>query len=127
MGILFTILMGIPFTITMGFLFTIVLGIQLTISIWVRESDFSIMKIEWIQTALGGFEGVEKTVEGFDVRPLITYISEYTHEKKGIRFPNKYFIKETYIGPNQERFLRSETTISYEDYKFFTVETEDKH
>ena len=93
---------------------------------WVRESDFSILKIEWIQTVLGGFEGVEKTVEGFDVRLFITYISEYTFEKKGIRFPSKYFIKETYIGPNQERFIRSETTVSYNDYEFFTVETEDK-
>ncbi|MCK4824962.1 hypothetical protein KA005_54935, partial [bacterium] len=61
------------------------------------------------------------TAEGLEVKPLITYISEYSFEKNGLKFPTMYLIKETYIGPNQERFIRSETTVSYDDYKFLTV------
>ena len=81
------------------------------------------MKIEWIQKVLEGFEGVEKTAEGLEVKPVITYISEYSLEKNGLRFPTMHLIKESYIGPNQERFIRSETTVSYDDYIFSTVET----
>ena len=96
---------------------------KLSSKFWVRESDLSILKIEWIQKVLEGFEGVEKTAEGLEVKPVITYISEYSLEKNGLRFPTMHLIKESYIGPNQERFIRSETTVSYDDYIFSTVET----
>lgn len=98
----------------------------LSAKLWVSEEDFSVLKIEWTQTSLGGFEGVAKTTEGLDVHPRVMFISEFAVKKKGIRFPSKFFIKETYIGPDQERFIRSETQVHYNNHDFITVETDIK-
>ncbi|MDH5385783.1 MAG: hypothetical protein OEY18_13860 [Candidatus Aminicenantes bacterium] len=95
----------------------------LSAKLWISGEDFSVLKIEWTQTSLGGFEGVAKTTEGLDVQPRVMFVSEYAIEKNGIRFPSKYFIKETYLGPDQKRFIRSETQIRYDNHHFITVET----
>lgn len=97
---------------------------QLFGKIWVRKSDFSILKIEWNQQAIENYEKIEEIAKKLGAEPLITLVSEYAFEKKGIRFPSRYSIKEVYIVRGRRRFLRSEKTVTYEDYKFFTVETE---
>jgi len=97
---------------------------QLFGKIWVRKSDFSILKIEWNQQAIENYEKIEEIAKKLGAEPLITLVSEYAFEKKGIRFPSKYSIQEVYIIRRGRRFLRSEKTVTYEDYKFFTVETE---
>ena len=96
----------------------------LSAKLWVSEDDFSVLKIEWTQTSLGGFEGIAKTAEGLEVKPRIMFVSEFALEKNGIRFPSKYLIKETYIGPDQKRFIRSETQIRYDNHHFITIETD---
>ena len=57
-------------------------------------------------------------------KPRLTQISEYGFEKNGIRFPSRYSLREEYISRRGKPFLRSETSVIYRDYKFFTVETE---
>ncbi len=97
---------------------------SLSAKLWVSREDFSVLKIEWTQTSLGGFEGIAKTSEELEVKPRIMFVSEYAIEKNGIRFPSKYIIRETYIGPDQKRFIRSETQIRYDNHHFITVETD---
>lgn len=92
--------------------------------IWVRKSDSSILKIEWNQASLGNFERIKEIAKELNAEPDITFISEYDFEEKGIRFPSKYFVREEYIHSWRGRFKRSETTVIYKDYKFFTVETD---
>jgi len=95
--------------------------------IWVKEGDFSILKIEWNQKAIGNFQIIEEIAKRYKADPQITLISEYSIEKNGIRFPSRYFIEEAYISQKGKKFIRSETTVIYKDYKFFTVETEIKY
>ena len=96
--------------------------------IWIRKKDFAILKIEWEQESLENFEEIEKLAERRNATPLITFISEYGFEKNKIRFPNKYSVEEIYISlRGGRRFLRSETTVVYDSYKFFTVETNVKY
>ena len=90
---------------------------------WIRKDDFSILKIEWYQRSMGNFEKIEEFAKELNAEPQITFISEYAFEKNGIRFPSKYFVKEEYIHPYRRNIRRSETTVTYRDYKFFTVET----
>jgi len=92
--------------------------------IWIRKSDSSILKIEWSQTSMGNFEEIKETAKELNAEPDITFISEYDFEEKGIRFPGKYFVREEYVHSWRGRFKRSETTVIYKDYKFFTVETD---
>jgi hypothetical protein len=96
--------------------------------IWVRKSDFAILKIEWEQESLGNFQAARKIAQEMGARPEIKLVSEYAFDKNGIRFPSRYSIKELYIHKRTgRRFLRSETNVEYGDYKFFTVDTEVKY
>jgi len=73
---------------------------------------------------LKNFEIIEKIAERRNATPLITFISEFGFEKNKIRFPNKYSVEEIYISRRGGgRFLRSKTTVVYDNYKFFTVDT----
>ena len=95
--------------------------------VWVRKSDFNILKIEWNQESIKNYEFIEEFARKFKVKPHITLISEYGVEKNGIRFPNRYFIKEAYSSGIRKNIIRSKKTVIYKDYKFFTVETKVKH
>ncbi len=95
--------------------------------IWIRKKDFAIVKIEWNQESLGNFEEIEKIAKGLNAKPRITFISEFGFEKNKIRFPNKYSVEEVYILRVGLRLLRSKTTVVYDSYKFFTVDTEVKY
>ncbi|HZX11661.1 MAG TPA: hypothetical protein VFG01_12015 [Acidobacteriota bacterium] len=94
--------------------------------IWIKESDFSIVKIEWIPESMKNYEEIEKTAKKYKAKPRITCVTEFNIEKQGIRFPSKVFIQEAYLS-KKGRYIKSETTIEYTDYKFFTVETEIKY
>jgi hypothetical protein len=100
---------------------------QLFGKIWVRKSDFSILKTEWNQQAVENYEKIEELAKKLRAKPLITLVSEYAFEKKGIRFPSRYSIKEVYVLRGGKRFLRSRKTVIYKDYQFFTVETNIKY
>ncbi len=99
---------------------------QLFGKIWVRKSDFSILKIEWNQQAIENYEKIEEIAKQLKAKPLITMVSEYAFEQNGIRFPSSYSIKEVYVLQGRRKFLRSKKTVNYKDYKFFTVEWEIK-
>lgn len=92
--------------------------------IWVRKSDFCILKIEWFQHSMRGYEQVEETAKELRAEPHLTLLAEYGYEKNGIRFPSKYSLDEVYIIRGSRRYQKSKTVVLYDDYKFFTVETE---
>lgn len=92
--------------------------------IWIKKDDFSVLKIEWHPKSLRNFEEVAKIAERYKSEPDITIITEFSYEKNAIRFPGEYRILEAYIDKKGKRFLRSETTVVYRNYKFFTVETD---
>jgi hypothetical protein len=94
--------------------------------VWVKESDGSIVKIEWDQKGIENFEIIEKRAEIYNANPHVTLTSEFSLEKNGILFPSRFRIEEAYINAKGEKFLRSETKIIYKDFKFFIVETEVK-
>jgi len=95
--------------------------------IWVRKSDHSIMKIEWTQDGIEGYDFIQQMAEAMRLKPEITLIAEFAFEKNGIRFPSKYQIIEAYRDRQQRKTMFSRTTVEYEDYQFFTVETEIKY
>ena len=92
-------------------------------TIWLRSRDAGILKIEWDPSSIDNFGGVMETAGRFHMTPRIVLTSEYGIEKNGIRFPSRYAVRETYARGGR-RFHRSETEVVYDEYKFFTVETE---
>lgn len=88
--------------------------------IWVDENDFSILKIMWDAKTLEGYE--EKAFPG--VTKSLSWEVFYEVEKNGVRFPSRQLIKDIYlteVGQQHPKFL---TSFIYDNYKFFTVETE---
>lgn len=95
--------------------------------IWIREDDFSIVKIEWEPKSIQNYELIEEFAKKLNAKPELEFLAEYNFEKNGIRFPSKCSITERYLRQRGGSYTRSKTTITYKDYKFFTVETEVKY
>ena len=91
--------------------------------VWVREDDFSIVKIEWDQRSLGNLDVLKEDAKRFRSTPRVEIYAEYEYEKNGVRFPNKYVIIETYYRNGARYCTRYKIDTTYKDYKFFTVET----
>jgi len=93
-------------------------------TIWLRKMDAGILKIEWNPTSIDNYQGVEETAKRLGLTPSLLVTSEYAFEKNGIRFPSRYTLREIYRrGKSGARYQRSETDVIYDQYKFFTVET----
>ncbi len=95
---------------------------------WVSRDDFRILKIEWNQQSLEDYEKMEEIAEKSNAVPKTVLISEYGYEHNGIQFPSKYTIKEIYESKTwrNRRNKKSETIVTYKDYKFFTVKVDIK-
>jgi len=93
---------------------------------WVDAETSDILKIEWSEKRIGRYDIFERRGERCKRKPRLTLHSEFQIEKNGIRFPSSMFIEEAYINKRGRAFVRSETTVIYKDFKFFTVEVEVK-
>ena len=84
-----------------------------------------ILKIEWSESRVGRHEIFDKRGELYHRTPRLTIVSEFIAEKNGIRFPSRYTVKEIYRrGTGGAKYQISEVDVVYDQYKFFTVETE---
>lgn len=96
--------------------------------VWVRESDNAILKIEWDQRSLFGFEDIQDYAAAAGAVPMFTLVSEYGVEKNGIRFPSRVVLREAYLwNKTKRKIVSSEVTIDYKDYQFFQVDVEVKY
>ncbi len=91
--------------------------------VWVRKSDGEILRIEWQPESMGNYEGIEEMARELGMKPRLSFVSEYDFEKNGIRFPSRYEIEEAYSSKVRTPLVRSKTEVTYDAYKFFTVET----
>jgi len=95
--------------------------------IWIKKKDYSILKIIWNPKVIRDFKNIEELAKEYKAEPRVTIITEYAVEKNGIRFPSRLYVEEAYINKAGKKFIRSQTEILYNNYQFFTVETEVKY
>jgi hypothetical protein len=91
---------------------------------WIVPETGDILKIEWNEQRVGKYEIFAERGKTFERTPHITLSSEFQVEKNGLRFPTQFYIEEAYLNKNGLAFIRSKTTVTYKDFKFFTVEVE---
>ena len=91
---------------------------------WIDAATGDILKIQWSEKRVNHYEITLKRAEQYERKPRLTIRSEFQVEKNGIRFPSKLFVEEAYVSKGGLVFVRSETNVTYKDFKFFTVETE---
>jgi hypothetical protein len=101
---------------------------------WIDKETGGILKIEWDENSLFNYEEIQRIAENLNADPSLRFESQYEFEKNGIRFPSRYEVREDYRINNYHVFNKasdaagriinkSELTVVYRDYKFFTVET----
>jgi hypothetical protein len=93
-------------------------------TLWLRQSDYGIIRIDWNPATFGRYESLRRRAKEQNAEPSVTSYTEFGVEKNGIRFPSLDFTEEGYLGQDGKRFVRAVTTVVYKNYKFFTVETE---
>jgi len=92
--------------------------------IWINERDGSVLKIVWDQRSLGNFKMAEEWAKEHDAEPMFTAYSEYGFEKNGLRFPSRSYTEQAYMRKDRGKSPSAKISVTYKDYKFFTVETE---
>jgi len=97
---------------------------QLFGRIWVSERDWRAWKLEWDPRSIGNYEAVEEMAEALNAEPRLRLEMEYAFDHKGIRFPSRYVLSEDYVNAAGVRLIRSDLTVVFRNYRFFTVETE---
>jgi hypothetical protein len=95
--------------------------------LWVREKDGAVLKIVWDQRSLGNYRDVEEWAKSHGAVAQITSYCEYGIEKNGLRFPSRNYSEQAYITQDGRKKVTAQITVTYKDYKFFTVETEVKY
>jgi hypothetical protein len=91
---------------------------------WVDPKTAEILKIEWTQKPAERAEIFAQREEKIGGKLRLTLRTEFHTEKNAIRFPSKLWIEEAYINERGRAFVRSETNVTYKDFKFFTVEVD---
>jgi len=93
---------------------------------WIDATNGNIVKIEYSESRIGHYEVFEARGKKYNRTPRINESAEFSVEKNGLRFPSKLSIEETYLNSRGRAFVRSETSVVYRDFKFFTVDVEIK-
>jgi len=92
--------------------------------VWVDEKDFSILKIEYDPKSIKDYEDEQVQLPTGDLRKKVRWTTHFGIEKNGVRFPSQQLIQEFYVNSEGENLLIERITFLYEDYKFFTVDTD---
>ena len=94
--------------------------------IWVDKTSFQIIKTEIEGIPIEGYEKILKEATQLNIKPEFKITHHYQIEKKGILFPSGSRIRTAYppLRPMRGKRLRLKIDMTYDKFKFFTVETE---
>jgi len=92
--------------------------------IWVRESDFAILKIDYHRRSIKSLYAESQDRGLGRGEPRFEITSEFDVEKNGIRFPSRLVFQEAYVDKSGKTSVRSRALITYKDYRFFSVTVE---
>ena len=95
--------------------------------IWINEKDGSILQIEWEPESIIDYKGKNIELPVGNFKTVVVWKVTYGVEKNGVRFPGRQHIQEFLVSESGKRYLRNEIITSFNDYKFFIVETEIKY
>lgn len=93
---------------------------------WVDKQDGSVLKMEIEAESLEGYQRIREDYVNRGIKPSFSIEILFGFEKKGLRYPSRMAIEEAYSDPKRGRTRVSQTTVDYDHYKFFTVETDDR-
>ena len=96
--------------------------------IWVDKKSFQILEIEIEGIPIEGYEDILKESTLLNQKPELRTTNHYQIEKKGVLFPSRSRIRAEY--PPQRSMAKTiprlKIDMTYDKFKFFTVETYSK-
>jgi TonB family protein len=95
--------------------------------IWLDQKDFHILKCEIHGVPLEAYEDVLTESADLNIKPVFKATHEYEVENNGILFPTRSEIRVSYdyeVDGQPKKMIKMKTDFDYDQYKFFTVETE---
>jgi TonB family protein len=93
--------------------------------VWVDKRSCQILKSEIKGVPIEGYEDVLNDCATLNIRPDFVSTHEYRMEKNGVLFPSRSKIHVAYPGIDPRSAIPKDAiNLSYDKYKFFTVETE---
>jgi len=95
--------------------------------IWVDGKDGSILQIEWEPESILDYEGKKISSQAGDLETAVVWRVTYGIEKNGVRFPSRQHVQEFLVAEDKKRYIRNDIITTFENYKFFVVETEIKN
>ena len=95
--------------------------------IWIDIKDYSILRIQWEPLSIQNFEEERIRLPIGEFKKTVIWNVDFGVEEKGVRFPSLQTVQEIIIEDSKKRHVLEKTEFSYEEYKFFVVETEIKY
>jgi len=93
--------------------------------IWVDKSDFRIVKAEVETDFIEGYEKILGECNYYYLKPHFKSTHYYEIDKNDLLFPSRSEIRVEYSGLlTEKKALKSKVEVTYENYKFFTVDVD---
>lgn len=93
--------------------------------IWIDTQSFQVLKCEIEGIPIDGYEEVLNDCAILNIKPIFLTTHEYRNEKNGILFPSRSSVRVAYTGIDYRGAIdKIRINLSYDKYKFFTVETD---
>jgi hypothetical protein len=89
--------------------------------IWVRESDFAIVKIDYDRRSIRDLYDESREARQKKGETRLELTSEFGVERNGIRFPSRLVFQESDVHKSGQASVRTRAVIMYKDYRFFSV------
>jgi TonB family protein len=92
--------------------------------IWADIKSLQILKCEIQGVPIEGYEDVLNDCVTLNVKPIFVTTHEYGYEKNGVLFPSRSKVHVAYPGINPLPVPKNDISMTYDKYKFFTVQTD---
>lgn len=93
--------------------------------IWIDAQSYQVLKCEIEGIPIDGYEEVLNDCVILNIEPIFLTTHEYRQEKNGILFPSRSSVRVAYPGIDYRGAIdKIRINLSYDNYKFFTVETD---
>jgi len=89
--------------------------------IWVEPETGAVRRISWDPESIEFFHPEDAPAMFQGLEKQLVWTAYYDIEKNGVYFPSRQEIREEYVGPSGEIILGQVWTVTYENYRFFTV------
>ena len=98
-----------------------------TAKFWIDKKSYQTLKSEVEGVPIDAYEEVLDDCVNLNIRPIFVTTHEYGTEKNGIMYPSRSKVHTAYPGiDNRGSIEKLGISLTYDKYKFFTVETEHK-